>query len=60
LVSPDSEHVEIPILSKCGWSPFEGHKFSHRIDKTWVNGHLRYSDDCVQPGPFGQALTYQR
>ena len=60
LVSPDSEHVEMPILSKCGWSPFEGHKFSHRIDKTWVNGHLRYSDGSVQPGPFGQALTYHR
>lgn len=26
------------ILSKCGWSPFEGTTFSHRIAGTWVNG----------------------
>ena len=26
------------ILSKCGWSPFEGTTFSHRICSTWVNG----------------------
>lgn len=26
------------ILSKCGWSPFEGEAFSHRIMGTWVNG----------------------
>ena len=26
------------ILSKCGWSPFEGTTFSHRILATWVNG----------------------
>lgn len=26
------------ILSKCGWSPFEGTTFSHKIVSTWVNG----------------------
>ena len=26
------------ILSKCGWSPFEGTTFSHCILATWVNG----------------------
>ena len=26
------------ILSKCGWSPFEGTTFNHKILKTWVNG----------------------
>src|SRR5210317_144631 len=28
------------ILYQCQWSPFEGHTFSHSIDKVWVNGHL--------------------
>lgn len=60
LVAPDEVHEETPILSKCGWSPFQGHKFSHRIDKTWVNGHLRYTQGRLQSGPFGQALTYHR
>lgn len=26
------------IVSKCGWSPFEGTTFNHRIVGTWVNG----------------------
>lgn len=26
------------ILSKCGWSPFEGQTFKNRIVQTWVNG----------------------
>lgn len=26
------------ILSKCGWSPFEGQTFSHQVLGTWVNG----------------------
>lgn len=30
------------ILSKCGWSPFEGTTFSHRICSTWVNGRQVY------------------
>lgn len=30
------------IVSKCGWSPFEGQTFSHRIMGTWVNGKQVY------------------
>ena len=30
------------ILSKCGWSPFEGQTFSHRIMGTWVKGNKVY------------------
>jgi len=30
------------IVSKCGWSPFEGMEFKHRIVGTWVNGKLVY------------------
>lgn len=30
------------ILSKCGWSPFEGQTFSHRILGTWVKGNKVY------------------
>lgn len=30
------------ILSKCGWSPFEGMVFNHRIAGTWVNGKQIY------------------
>jgi dihydroorotase len=30
------------ILYKCGWSPLEGKTFTHRVEKTFVNGHLAY------------------
>ncbi len=32
------------LLYKCGWSPFEGHTFSHSIDKTFINGHMAYDN----------------
>jgi len=31
------------ILSKCGWSPFEGQTFRSKITHTFVNGHLVYA-----------------
>lgn len=40
LVDPEAKTVvsKENIVSKCGWSPFEGTTFSHRIVGTWVNG----------------------
>ena len=32
------------ILYKCGWSPFEGHKFKSKILGTWVNGSIVYDN----------------
>ena len=44
LVSPSQTTTvdKCNILSKCGWSPFEGQTFSHRIVGTWVNGNKVY------------------
>ena len=30
------------IVSRCGWSPLEGHSFSWRVCQTFCNGHLIY------------------
>ena len=40
LVDPNAPWTvsESGILSKCGWSPFTGDRFSTRIAGTWVNG----------------------
>jgi dihydroorotase len=46
------------ILSKCKWSPLEGQIFNHRIDKTFVNGHLMYSDGQVEETCRGQELRF--
>ena len=30
------------VLSRCGWSPFEGREFRSHIDAVWVNGALAF------------------
>ena len=46
------------ILSKCGWSPFEGHHFTWRVDKTFCNGHLVYDGKTVDESKKGEALWF--
>src|SRR5690554_4067281 len=33
------------VLSKCGWSPFEGTEFRAKVTHTIVSGHLVYEND---------------
>jgi len=35
------------VLSRCGWSPFEGRQFRSSIDAVWVNGALAYDGNQV-------------
>ena len=35
------------VLSRCGWSPFEGRIFNSRIVSTWVNGTVAFDGDNV-------------
>lgn len=51
-VTPES------IRYKCGWSPFDGHRFKARIDATWVNGKLVYRDGALRPQQFGQRIQF--
>lgn len=41
VVDPHKPYTVTPdnILSKCRWSPFEGHTFPASIERTFVNGH---------------------
>ncbi|MBQ0117315.1 MAG: dihydroorotase [Flavobacterium sp.] len=48
------------ILSKCGWSPFEGVNFKSRISHTFVNGTLIYSSSKVKDIKVGKRLTFDR
>ncbi|MBS1489490.1 MAG: dihydroorotase [Bacteroidetes bacterium] len=48
------------ILAKCGWSPFEGQRFSSSIQKTWVSGALVYSDRNIIEGIPGMRLRFSR
>lgn len=48
------------ILYHCGWSPFEGVTFSHKIEKTFVNGVMVYDNDKIISGSNGSRLTFNR
>lgn len=48
------------ILAKCKWSPFEGHRFKSSIEKTFVSGHLAYSDGKLDDSVLGMRLKFDR
>ncbi|MBC7486830.1 MAG: dihydroorotase [Cytophagaceae bacterium] len=48
------------ILYHCGWSPFEGYTFTHKIKHTLVSGHLVYSEGKFNEHQYGQRLAFDR
>ena len=48
------------VLSKCGWSPFEGTTFRSRIASTWVNGALAWDGTKLVGEPVGRRLAFDR
>tara|TARA_B100000902_G_scaffold163425_2_gene158640 strand:+ start:64950 stop:66284 length:1335 start_codon:yes stop_codon:yes gene_type:complete len=48
------------ILSKCGWSPFEGDTFSSKITHTFVNGYLSYENGIFHELNRGMRLEFDR
>ncbi|MBS1558714.1 MAG: dihydroorotase [Bacteroidetes bacterium] len=48
------------ILAKCGWSPFEGQRFSSSVQKTWVSGNLVYADGKIIEHAPGMRLRFSR
>lgn len=62
LVRPDSEWTVTTdcIISKCGWSPLEGHTFKWKVEKTFVNGHLLFDNGQIDENYRGQELVFER
>ncbi|MFC3196371.1 dihydroorotase [Parapedobacter deserti] len=48
------------IISKCGWSPFEGHTFKSTITHTFVSGNLVYEQGRLLEKGSGQRLSFNR
>ena len=48
------------ILYKCGWSPFEGTRFSSSVTHTFVNGHLMYDKGVFNDSIKGKRITFNR
>ena len=47
------------IRSKCGWSPFEGHEFNWRVEKTLCNGHIVFDEGRVDSSYIGQPVLFR-
>lgn len=48
------------ILSKCGWSPFEGQSFPASVTHTFVNGNLVYGKEGWNESIKGKRLKFAR
>lgn len=46
------------ILSKCGWSPMEGHQYQWRVERTLCNGQTVYAKGQVSANVLGEAITF--
>ena len=48
------------IHYKCGWSPFEGHEFTGKVESTLVSGHLAYHHGQFNESKMGERLAFER
>ena len=46
------------ILSKCGWSPMEGHEYQWKVERTLCNGQTVYANGAVDANVIGEAITF--
>ena len=62
LVDPAKPHkvTAADVLSKCGWSPFEGYTFRSSIAATFVNGTLAWHEGRLDDSVRGQRLEFAR
>ena len=62
LVDPQKPHsvTAEDVLSKCGWSPFEGFTFRSSIAATFVNGELAWHEGDLDDSVRGQRLEFAR
>ena len=62
LVDPRKPHTvnREEVLSKCGWSPFEGYTFNSSIAATFVNGERVWDGSKIDDSVRGQRLAFDR
>lgn len=62
LLRPNAPHTieQKDIISKCGWSPFEGRTFNWAVAQTWVNGECAYNEGTINERVKGKMLTFNR
>jgi dihydroorotase len=54
----ETEVTRERVLSRCGWSPFEGRRFRSSVDAVWVNGALAFDGEQVIEHGAAQRLQF--
>lgn len=62
LLNPRKPHTITAksVMSKCGWSPFEGETFNWAVEQTWVNGECVYRNGKINDTVRGKKLKFNR
>ncbi len=62
LLNPQKPHTitTADVISKCGWSPFEGATFNWAVEQTWSNGECVYKSGKINEDIRGKALKFNR
>lgn len=47
------------IMSKCGWSPLEGHVFNWNVERTICNGRTVYADGKIVDTTAAEAVRFR-
>ena len=60
IINPETQEIVTKnnIHYKCGWSPFEGQRFTSSIDHTIVSGHMALSKGKFDETRLGHRLTF--
>lgn len=48
------------VLSKCGWTPYNGMSLPGSVTHTFVNGNLVYEEGVIHEGSNGKRLDFSR
>lgn len=62
LVDPNAPQLVTAesLFYKCGWSPFEGERFSNTVVSTFVNGNRVYHNGTFDESSKGMRMTFNR
>lgn len=47
------------VMSKCGWTPFEGHSFSWKVERTFCNGRTVFADGHIVDTNAAEAVRFR-
>ncbi len=59
-LNQETEVTKDNIKYKCGWSPFEGHRFKSSVEYTLVNGQVVYDRGLIIDSQLGKRLLFDR